>query len=76
VKKSPVSFGLAVSAAVLLLASLYPTTSATSADSAETLEHREARLHLEVLHADIDKMKAHGIGMEETRAEAISRAAS
>jgi hypothetical protein len=57
--------GLAGLAGVLLLASLYPTSPATSADGAETLEQREARLYLEVLHADIDRMKAHGIGMEE-----------
>jgi hypothetical protein len=65
VKKQPISFGLAALAGVLLLANVHPTAPATSAEVAETREQREARLYLEVLHSDIAKMKAHGIGIEE-----------
>jgi hypothetical protein len=62
-KKQPVGIVIASLAGGLLLASAYPTA-ATSADVVETREQREARIYLEVLHSDIAKMKAHGIGME------------
>jgi hypothetical protein len=62
-KKQPVGIVLASLAGGLLLASAYPTA-ATSADVVETSEQREARVYLEVLHSDIAKMKAHGIGTE------------
>ena len=62
-KKQPVGIVIATLAGGLLLASAYPTA-ATSADVVETREQREARIYLEVLHSDIAKMKAHGIGVE------------
>jgi hypothetical protein len=62
-KKQPVGIVIASLAGGLLLASAYPTA-ATSADVVETREQREARIYLEVLHSDIAKMKAHGIGLE------------
>lgn len=46
------------------MAGMYSTAPAASADVAETVEQREARVNLEILNSDIAKMKAHGIGME------------
>jgi hypothetical protein len=63
-KTQRIGIGIAGLAGGVLLAGLYPTTPATSADVLETAEQREARVYLEVLHSDIAKMKAHGIGME------------
>jgi hypothetical protein len=64
ITKQPIGIGKASPAGGLLLATLSPTASAASADVAETVEQRGARDNLEVLHSDIAKMKAHGIGIE------------